>query len=114
MPGAIVYMIRNRDLPVIDLPVIGRIRGLSGPFEILGINAMIRLAILWLAINFLWFPAAIWLWKSRRKGGMMASGLLAVSLLFWFGFALPFPPLFGLLQAGLLAAGWKSLWRSKS
>ncbi len=96
----IVYMIRNRTLPI---------RALSGPFETLGMDAMILLALLWVAINLLQIPAGYWLWKSRRKGGTLGINLLAVSVVFWWGFGLPIPPVVGLLQAGLLAAGWKSL-----
>ena len=47
----IVYMIRHRALPIRNLPVLGQIRALSGPFEALGMGAMILLALLFLAIN---------------------------------------------------------------
>ncbi len=100
----IVYVIRNR-----SLPMIGPIRAMSGPFEALGIDAMIVLALLFLGINLLHILAGTWLWQSRRKGGSLEIGLLVLSTVFWFGFALPFPPIVGLLEAGLLAAGWKSL-----
>ncbi len=51
-PSAIVYMIRNRALRVIESPM-GEFRGMSGPFEALGIDAMILLALLFSAINLL-------------------------------------------------------------
>jgi hypothetical protein len=105
----IVYTIRNRTLPIRTLPIVGPIRALSGPFEVLGMDAMILLAVLWVAINLLQILAGYWLWKSRRKGGILGISLLAVSAVFWWGFALPIPPVVGLLLAGLLAAGWKSL-----
>jgi len=99
----IVYVIRNR-----ALPMIGPIRAMSGPFEALGLDAMILLALLFLVINLLHNLAGYWLWKSQRKGGILAISLLALSAIFWWGFALPIPPVLGLLLAGLLAAGWKS------
>ena len=109
LASPIVYMIRNRALQVRTLPGIGQIRGLAGPFEALGMDAMILLALLFSVVNLLFIPAGYWLWKSRRKGGMLADSLLALSAVFWWGFALPIPPIVGLLLAGLLAAGWKSL-----
>ncbi len=72
-------------------------------------DAMILLALLFYVINLLYILAGYWLWKSHRKGGILEIGLLAVSAVFWLGFGLPFPPMAGLLLAGLLAAGWKSL-----
>jgi hypothetical protein len=105
----IVYMIRHRALPIRNLPILGQIRALSGPFEALGMGMMITLAVLFLVINLLHLLAGIWLWKSQRKGGTLEISLLGLSVVFWFGFALPIPPVVGLLEAGLLAAGWKSL-----
>lgn len=102
-------MIRNRALQVRTLPRIGQIRGLAGPFESLGMDAMILLALLFSTINLLYIPAGYWLWKSQRKGGNLGVSLLAPSAAFWWGFALPIPPTVGLLLAGLLVAGWKSL-----
>lgn len=117
-PSSIVYMIRNRSLPlrtilfpVIDgqIRVMGQVRGLSGPFEALGMDVMILLALLFYIINLLYIMASYWLWKSRRKGGILEISLLALSGVFWWGFGLPPFPVMGLLIAGLLAAGWKSL-----
>jgi hypothetical protein len=105
----IVYMIRHRALPIRNLPVLGQIRALSGPFEALGMGAMILLALIFLVINLLHLLAGTWLWKSQRKGGTLEISLLGLSVVFWYGFALPIPPLVGLLETGLLAAGWKSL-----
>jgi hypothetical protein len=102
------YWIRNRALRTVETPI-GQIRGFAGPFEALGIDVMIGALVLFYIINLLGIPAGYWLWKSQRKGGILAISLLALSAIFWWGFALPFPPVVGLLLAGLLAAGWKSL-----
>ncbi len=101
---SIDYMIRNRAFPVID-----GFTGLAGPFAVLGMDMMIVLALLFIVINLLYIPAGYWLWKSRRKGGILAISLLAASSVFWCGFGLPIPPVVGLVFAGLLSAGWKSL-----
>lgn len=106
---SIVYMIRNRALQVRTLPGIGQIRGLAGPFEALGMDAMILLAMLFSVINQLQILAGYWLWKSHRKGGVLGISFLAVSSVFWWGFGQPIPPLVAILHVWLLAAGWKSL-----
>jgi hypothetical protein len=105
----IVFMMRYRTFQVRSLPGTGEFRGLAGPFEVLGIDGIILLALLFSAINLLFILAGYWLWKSERNGGILAFSLLAVSAVFWWGFGLPFPPVAGLLLAGLLATGWKSL-----
>lgn len=108
IPG-ISYMIRYRELQVRNLPGVGQIRGLSGPFEALGIDAVIILAIIFAVMNLLFILAGYWLWKSKRKGGILTIILLGLSAIFWWGFSLPFPPIVGVLLAVLLSAGWKSL-----
>ena len=110
----IVYMIRHRVLPIRNLPVVGQIRALSGPFEALGMGAMILIGCMFIVLNLLHFPAGTRLWQSQRKGGTLEIRVLGLSTVFWFGFALPFPPIVGLLEAGLLAAGWKSLREDNS
>ena len=107
-PRSIIYMIRNRELRVIESPM-GQFRGMAGPFEALGMDAMILLAVLFSVINLLYLLAGYWLWKSHRNGGILAISLLVLSAVFWWGFALPFGPVVGLLHLGLLATGWKSL-----
>jgi hypothetical protein len=104
----VVYMLRNRSLPLIASPM-GPIRAFAGPFEVLDIEAMSGAARLFDVINILQILAGWWLWKSRRRGGILAFSLLGSSAVFWWGFGLPIPPLVGLLLAGLLAKGWKSL-----
>jgi hypothetical protein len=60
----------------------GQFRALAGPFEALGMDAMIVLALLFSAINLLQILAGWWLWKSRRKGGILGISLLAMSTVF--------------------------------
>ncbi|MGE5263795.1 MAG: hypothetical protein ACM3S0_10455 [Acidobacteriota bacterium] len=105
----IIFMMRYRTLQVRSLPGMREFRGLAGPFEVLGIDGIILLALVFCAINVLFILAGYWLWQSDRRGGILAFSLLAVSAVFWWGFGLPFPPVAGLLLAGLLATGWKSL-----
>jgi hypothetical protein len=39
----------------------------------------------------------------------MTLALLPIDVVFWVGFAVPFPPLIGIARLGLLAAGWSAL-----
>jgi len=53
---------------------------------------------------------AAWLvWHGSRFGGVLSLALLPVEAVFWLGFGLPIPWLPGLIRAGLVIAGWKSL-----
>ena len=61
----IVYMIRHHELPIRKLPVVGEIRALSGPFEALGMGAMILLGLMFIILNVLHFPAGMWLWTAQ-------------------------------------------------
>ena len=63
--------------------------------------------------------AAWQLWSGSRVGGPVSLMLLPVEALFWYGFALPFPWLIGLLRAALIASAWPSLgsrgsWRRRA
>jgi hypothetical protein len=108
LASPIVYMIRYHTFQVRTFG--GRqFQGLAGPFSALGVDGAILLALLFIAINFMFIPAGYWLWNSRRKGGVLAINLLAFSALFWWGFGLPIPPIVGLLLAGLIAVGWRRL-----
>jgi len=51
-----------------------------------------------------------WLmWNGSRAGAVLSLVLLPVEAVFWLGFALPIPWLFGVARAALLAFAWKSL-----
>jgi hypothetical protein len=104
-----IFMIRYHTFQVRSFPGTGEFRGLAGPFAVLGIDAVILLTLLFIAMNLLYILAGYWLWKSNRKGGILAICLLGFSAVFWWGFGLPIPPIVGLLLACLLALGWKSL-----
>lgn len=68
----------------------------------------------WLLIAFLIVAVAVawaaWLvWKGSRIGGVLALVLLPVEAVFWIGFALPIPWVFGALRPILLVVAWQSL-----
>ena len=49
------------------------------------------------------------LWTGSRAGGFLTLLLLPPEVVFWMGFALPFPPIGAVVRLGLLAIGWSSL-----
>ena len=99
------YAFKRGALP--RVPVIGRL--LSGPFEALGMEAFIVAGLMFVVVSGLKVLAAYWLGQSRLDGAILELILLGVSAIFWYGFAVPFGPVFGLPQVVLLAMTWGSL-----
>lgn len=91
------------------LPTLAGIRLLGGPFEMLGIDALIVAGLVFVVVSALKFLAAYWLWNLRLDGAVLELILLGVSAIFWYGFALPLGPLVGIAQIVLLALVWKTL-----
>ena len=62
--------------------------------------------------------AAAWaawrVWNGSKTGAIIGLILLPVEAVFWIGFALPFPWLFGLTRAVCLAVAWKRLDQPKA
>ena len=90
-----------------ELPMFAGFRALSGPFEELGLNALIVAGIIFATISLLKILAAYWTWNLKREGLVLDLILLAISAIFWYGFALPLGPLFGLPQVVLIVLEWK-------
>jgi hypothetical protein len=90
-----------------DLPITFGFRALSGPFEALGINALIVAGIVFVVISLLKLLAAYWTWGHRMDGPILQLILLSISAIFWYGFELPFGPPVGLIQVVLMALSWK-------
>jgi hypothetical protein len=99
------YALVNKRLPV----VAGRFRALSGPFEVLGIDALIAAGLVFVAVSAMKFLAAYWLWNGRLDGAVLQLILLGVSAIFWYGFAVPYGPVFGIPQLILMALVWPDL-----
>lgn len=49
------------------------------------------------------------LWTARRSGAVVVIATLPVEAIFWWGYALPIPPLFGLVRLVLVVAAWPGL-----
>jgi hypothetical protein len=92
-----------------ELPQLAGIRLLSGPFEALGLNALLVAGLIYVVVSALKFLAAYWLWQGQRDGAVLELILLGLSAIFWYGFALPFGPLVGIPELVLLVLAWTSL-----
>ena len=92
-----------------SLPTLAGIRLMSGPFEKLGLDGLIVAGLVFVVVSALKILAAYWLWNSRLDGAVLEVILLGLSVIFWYGFALPLGPVVGLLQVSLLALAWGSL-----
>ena len=91
------------------LPTVVGIRLMGGPFESLGIDALIVAGIVFVFISALKILAAYWLWCSKREGAVLGLALTWPSVIFWYGFALPLGPPLGIAEIVLLAMVWKTL-----
>ena len=92
------------------LPTVGGIRLLDGgPFAKLEMDALLVVGLVFVIISGLKLMAAYWLWNSRLDGAALELILLALSAIFWYGFALPFGPPIGLAQVVLLVLVWSTL-----
>ena len=49
------------------------------------------------------------LWRGHRSGAVICLLLVPVEALFWYGYALPIPPVLGLGRVALIAAAWRRL-----
>ena len=91
------------------LPRLAGITLLGGPFESLGMGAFIVTGILYIFVSAFKTLAAYWLGKSKMEGAILGLILLGLSIIFWYGFALPLGPLLGIAELVLLILVWNNL-----
>jgi hypothetical protein len=53
--------------------------------------------------------AAVRLWSGHRIGALLAMATIPFGAVFWWGFALPIPPILALIRVILIGASWRSL-----
>jgi hypothetical protein len=93
------------DIPlVMGFPAYGR-----GPFERIGIPTTVPLLVAFLLVCILEAVAGYLLWGGYRSGAILALVLVPVGGLFWWGFALPIPPLLALVWTVLILVNWGAL-----
>lgn len=100
------YLVAKGQLPTF----LGLFETYGGPWSArveAGIFVVLLAAFLGVAILAAW--SAWWLWRGRRSGAVLNLALLPIEAIFWLGFALPIPWLFGIARAVLLVASWASL-----
>lgn len=102
---AISNLLNGRDIPyVMGFPAYGK-----GPFERMGIPTTVPLLTAFLLVCILEGLAGWWLWGGHKQGAILALVLIPVGTIFWWGFALPFPPIFALVYTILIVLNWQSL-----
>lgn len=102
---AIRNLLTGRDIPyIMGFPAYGK-----GPFERMGIPTTVPLLAAFLLVCILEGVAGWWLWSGSRTGAILALALFPVGAIFWWGFALPFPPVFAMVRTILIIMSWQSL-----
>ena len=102
---AIRNLLAGRDIPIImGFPAYGR-----GPFERIGISTTVPLLAAFLLVCSLEVAAGWLLWSGDKTGAILALVLLPFGAVFWWGFALPIPPLFALVRTVLTILNWEHL-----
>ncbi len=91
-------------LVVMGFPAYGR-----GPFERAGIPTTIPLLVAFLAVCALEGVAGALLWGGHKSGAILSLMLLPLGAVFWWGFALPIPPIFALVWTSLILVNWQYL-----
>ncbi len=95
----------GRGIPfVLGFPAYGQ-----GPFERIGVSTTIPLLAGFLLVCVAECCAGWLLWGGHRAGAVLALSLLPFGAVYWWGFALPFPPLFALVRTVLIVWAWKTL-----
>jgi len=102
---AIRNLLLGRDIPyIMGFPAYG-----EGPFERVGIPTTVPLLAAFLLVCVLEGVAGLLLWGAYKGGAYLALALLPVGAIFWWGFALPFPPISALIWTILIVLSWQSL-----
>lgn len=105
-PVLIWWVIVRGRLPV--LPFIGEPNG--GPFSRrLSRSAFVVLLGLSLALGVAQAWAGWLLWNGLQLGGVVQFALLPIEAVFWYGFALPIPPVLALARIVLVVLAWPGL-----
>ncbi len=104
LPG-IRNLLSGRDIPMIlGFPAYGR-----GPFERIGVRTTVPLLAAFLLVCILECVAGWLLWNGHTSGAILAIALLPFGGIFWWGFALPIPPIFAIARTVLILLSWGRL-----
>jgi hypothetical protein len=78
----------------------------GGPFERVGIPTTVALLSAFLLICVLEIAAGGLVWAGSRSGAVLALVLVPVGAIFWWGFALPIPPILAVIRTVLITMSW--------
>ncbi|HEV8244955.1 MAG TPA: hypothetical protein VGP93_04275 [Polyangiaceae bacterium] len=81
----------------------------GGPFERVGIHSTVGLIAGFLLVCILEGVAGSLLWGGHKAGAILALALLPVGVGFWWGFALPIPPVLAIVRSLLIVVSWRAL-----
>lgn len=102
---AIRSLLAGRGIPfIMGFPAYGR-----GPFERSGIATTVPLVAAFLLVCSLEIAAGGLLWSTDKIGAILALVLVPLGAVFWWGFALPIPPIFALVRTVLIVLNWRNL-----
>ncbi len=102
---AIRNLLIGLDIPIVmGFPAYGR-----GPFERVGIPTTVPLLAGFLLVCIFEAVAGFLLWQGYQSGAILALVLLPMGAVFWWGFALPIPPIFAVIWTILILLSWESL-----
>ena len=105
IPVAWFLLTRGR-LPV----VFGLFPAYGGPWsERLSQSTFVLLLGAFLLVTMVAALSGWLLWDGSRLGSTLALALIPVEAVFWYGFALPIPPLAALIRVVLIVMAWRSL-----
>ncbi|MEJ2890619.1 hypothetical protein [Actinomycetospora aeridis] len=109
VPVAIASIAQGRGVPlVLGFPTYG-----GGPFAGYGVPTTVPLLLAFGAVCLLQGVAAVLVWRRRPSGAVLTLVAVALGAVFWWGFALPFGPVLGVLAVVLVLVGWPALAQSE-
>jgi hypothetical protein len=99
------HLLAHRELPLSPFGW----RYMGGPFESVGVETFVILLAGFQLVCGLEALAGWLIWNGHRPGGLLGLALLPAAAIFWYGFALPIPPILALARATILVANWSDL-----
>jgi hypothetical protein len=81
----------------------------EGPFERHGIPSTVPLLTGFLIVCVAEAVAGWLVWGGHKSGAILALVLLPIGAVFWWGFALPIPPILALVRTALIVVAWRAL-----
>lgn len=102
-----VYLLQHGRLPTF----FGLFPMYGGPWSLRLKESTFVLVLIAFVIVTLVVDWAAWrVWNGSKAGAMLSLAVMPVEVVFWLGFALPIPWLFGVARVVLLAVAWRSLY----